>query len=100
MLDVKAFSLDRIQQRDPRAYFFFLLPSITDRFLPQLLSAEFLQFRPGRQHDMDIGAVSLQFAEPVQLDKFKSWLSAAVQKHNFMRLKGVVSVVGDEKRCV
>lgn len=65
------------------------------------VDAKFLEFRPYRAHNGDIGTVSFE-CEPVERERFESWLSAIVAANSarLLRYKAALATTVDGERLV
>jgi G3E family GTPase len=75
-----AFNLDRILETEPA----------------------FLSEHHDHEHDDQIGSLSLRLDQPVRPEKFISWIEGTVQHFgsDILRMKGIISMLGDDKRFV
>jgi G3E family GTPase len=75
-----AFNLDRILEVEP----------------------EFLNENHDHDHDNQIGSLSLRLDQPVEPEKFIPWIEGIVQDFgaDILRMKGIISMLGDDKRFV
>src|SRR5262249_28786416 len=85
ILDVRGFDLDRVTQLDPH----------------------FLEAGDGHHHEHpkhgeEVGSVGLTAAGDLDVDRFNEWLSELLQTRgpDIFRLKGVVSLKGQDRRYV
>jgi G3E family GTPase len=75
-----AFNLDRILETEPA----------------------FLSANHDHEHDDQIGSLSLRLDQPVRPEKFIPWIEGVVQRFgaDILRMKGIISMLGDDKRFV
>ncbi|MEF2072561.1 CobW family GTP-binding protein [Consotaella aegiceratis] len=80
LLDRRAFDLDRVLEVEP----------------------EFLQEQHDHEHDAHVKSFSLVEREPLDPAKFFPWIQATTQAFgiDMLRMKGIVSFVGDDERYV
>jgi G3E family GTPase len=66
------------------------------------IEPEFLSENHNHEHDNEIGSLSLRLDRPVEPEKFIPWIEAIVQNFgaNILRMKGIISMLGDDKRFV
>jgi G3E family GTPase len=71
-----------------------------DRILA--IEPEFLSENHDHEHDDQIGSLSLRLDQPVEPEKFIPWIDGIVQRFgaDILRMKGIISMLGDDKRFV
>ncbi len=59
-------------------------------------------FKPDHEHDRSVSSVGIEHTEPVDADKFSTWINTLVreQGQDIFRMKGVLNVKGHDQRWV